>query len=332
MELEFRWQKSGFISLTTLFFLSIFNTLATGQVVRSGYTSKTLGFFPMFVAQKHGFYEREGLKVQLIQMGGSAVHQRALIAGEIHFAHINPDGVILYNEKGGNLKVIAGVDNAAPYVLVGGKAYKTVADLKGSKLGATSLVGGVATFIIEYLKAKGLQYPRDYSIVVMPGGTPARVAALEAGVIAAVPLTIPDSDIAVDRGFHRLGDIVEVLPKYQFTCVIVDSVWAERNRSAVVKFLKAHIRSLTWIHDHPAEAADYYAREMRMKDPYARKGIDYYTKNGVFPRDGSPSLEGLRVNIEVQAKLGFLTTQPLPSPEKYVDLSYLREAQRELGM
>jgi NitT/TauT family transport system substrate-binding protein len=300
-----------------------------GQTLRVGYTSKTVFYLPFFAAQKKGLYEAEGLQVQLIHMGSSAIHLQALIAGEIHFASLNPDGAILYNEKGGNLKIIAGMDNAAPYVLIGGKSYKKIEDLKGAKLGASSLKGGATTLLLEYLKANGLHYPRDYTLVVILGGTPARLAALETGAIAAVVLGIPVSDIAVDRGFNRLGDIVEVLPKFQFNAIHADPGWAEKNRPTVVKFLKAHIRSLRWIHDYPEEAADLYAKEMGVKAPYARKGVDYFTKNQIFPRDGSISLEGLKANIEVQAKDGLLTG-PLPPTEKYVDLSYIRQAQKEL--
>lgn len=36
------------------------------------------------------------------------------------------------------------------------------------------------------------------------------------------------------------------------------------------------------------------------------------------------------MNIEVQARDGVLK-EPLPLPEKYVDLSYLKQAQKELG-
>jgi NitT/TauT family transport system substrate-binding protein len=301
----------------------------SAQTVRAGYTSKTIFYLPFFAAQKKGFYEAEGLQVQLIQMGSSSIHLQALIAGEIHFANISPDGPILYNEKGGNLKVIAGVDNAAPYVLIGGKNHKRLEDLKGAKLGASSLKGGATTLLVEYLKAKGLHYPRDYTIVVIAGGTPARLSALESGAIAAVVLGIPVADIAIDRGFHRLGDVLEVLPKFQFTAVHTNPAWAEKNRATVVKFLKAHIRSFRWIYDRPDEAADFYMKEAGVQMPYARKGIDYFIKNQVYPRDGAPTLEGLKANIEVQAKDGLLTG-PLPPVEKYVDLSYIKQAQKQL--
>ena len=47
--------------------------------------------------------------------------------------------------------------------------------------------------------------------------------------------------------------------------------------------------------------------------------------------NGDVTLPGLKVNIEVQAQDGVLK-EPLPAPEKYTDLSYLRQAQKELGL
>lgn len=302
-----------------------------GQTLKLGMTSKTLFYLPFYVAQKRGLYAAEGLKVELILIGRSDVQLQALLSGEIHFATLNSDGVIAVNEKGANLKVIAGVDNAAPYVLVGGKAFKTINDLKGARLGVSSLRGGATTILVEYLKTKGLQYPKDYVMTVLSGGTTARLTALETGAIAGAVLGVPYSDIAIDQGFNRLGDTMEVISTYQFNGVTVNPVWAEKNRATVVRFLKAHIRSLRWIHEQPEQATELFMSEMGVKQPYARRGIDYFTKNNIFPIDGSVTLEGLKVNIQVQFKDGVLK-EPLPGPEKYADQSYVRQAQKELGL
>ena len=304
---------------------------AAAQTVTVGMTSKTIFYLPFFVGQKKGFYNAENLKVELILIGRTDTHLQALIAGEINFGTLNSDAVILMNEKGINLKVIGGVDNAAPYVLVGGKAYKKIEDLKGARLGVAGLGGGATSILIDYLRSKGLQYPRDYSFSIVSGGTAARLIALENGAIAAGILGIPYSDIAIDQGFNRLGDTMELIPAYQFNGLTVNPSWAEKNRATVVRFLKAHIRSLRWIHEHPDQAADFFTSEMGVKPPYARRGIDYFTKNKVFPVDGSVTLNGLRVNIEVQFRDGILK-KPLPEPGKYVDQSYVRQAQKELGL
>jgi ABC-type nitrate/sulfonate/bicarbonate transport system substrate-binding protein len=143
-------------------------------------------------------------------------------------------------------------------------------------------------------------------------------------------LGIPHSEIAIDRGLNRLGDVIEIMPTFQFTTVNVDPAWATKNSLTVVKFLKAHIKSLRWIYENLDEAADLYSSEMSVKPPYARRGIEYFTKHRLFPRDGSITLEGMKVNIDVQAKDGLLSP-PLPSAQRHVDLSYLKQAQAESG-
>ncbi len=320
---------SGILLLLSYFL--VYAPGATAQTLKVGITSKTLFFLPYYAAQKKGFYSAENLKVELILIGRSDVQLQALLAGDLHFGSLNTDGIIVINEKGGNLKVIAGVDNSAPYILIGGKAYKKIDDLKGAKLGVSSLRGGATSILLDYLKSKGLQHPRDYTMVVISGGTSARLTALESGAIAGAVLGIPYSDIAIDQGFNRLGDTLELIPVYQFNAITINPAWAEKNRATVVRFLKAHIRSLRWIYEQPDQAAEFFTGEMGVKPPYSRRGVDYFTKNKIFPIDGAVTLEGLKVNIEVQARDGVLK-EPLPPPERYVDLSYLKQAQKELGL
>jgi len=321
------------IGLIVLFFSGslFFVPLISAQTLKVGITSKTLFFMPYYVGQKKGFYAAENLKVEPVLIGRSDVQLAALLAGELQIGSLNADATIVINEKGGNLKVIAGVDNSAPYILVGGKATKKVDDLKRAIIGVSALRGGATSILLDYLKSKGLLYPRDFTTVVISGGTSARLTSLEGGAIAGTVLGIPYSDIAIDQGFNKLGDTLELIPTYQFNAVTMNPAWAEKNRTSVVRFLKAHIRSLRWIYEQPDQAAEFFTQEMGVKPPYARRGVDYFTKNKIFPIDGAVTLDGLKVNIEVQARDGVLK-EPLPPPEKYVDLSYLKQAQKELGL
>ncbi len=319
------------LAFLVLIALSFFASPAAAETLKAGYVSRDLNYLPFFIARNKGFYAREGIEVDLVAIGRADLQVQALVTGDLHFALINPDGIIVLDEKGANLKVAAGSSNAAPYVLVGGKSYKKIEDLKGPRLGVASLKGGATSILLSYLKSKGLVYPRDFNLAVIAGGTPARLSALESGAVAGAVLGVPFADIAIDRGFNRLGDTTEVIAKYQFNAVTLNPAWAEKNRAAVVKFLKAHIQSLRWIYERPAEAADFLTKEFGLKPPYAEKGIAYYTKNRVYPIDGAVTLEGLKVNVEVQVEDG-LVKQPAPPAEKYADLSYLRQAQKELGM
>lgn len=305
---------------------------APAQTLKVGYVSKDVNHLPYFIAQKKGFLAKEGVQVDLVNIGRADIQLEALVARELHISTVNADGIITWNERSGdNLKVIAGTANAAPYLLVGAKNIKRIDDLKGQKLGVASLKGGATSILVSYLKSKGLNYPRDYSMIVISGGTPSRLSALESNSVAGAVLGIPFADVAVDKGFTRLGDTMEVISSYQFNGINVNPSWAEKNRALLVRFLKAHIQSLRWIYDNPAAAADFLTKEFGLQAPYARRGIDYYTSHKVFPINGDVTLSGLKVNIDVQAQDGILK-EPLPPPEKYVDQSYVRQAQKELGL
>ena len=305
---------------------------ASTQALKAGYVSKDLNYLPFFIAQKKGLYAKEGVAVDLISIGRADVQLQALVAGELHFANINADNIIAWNERtNGNLKVAAGSSNAAPYLLIGAKNVKKLDDLKGQKLGVASLKGGATSILSAYLKTKGFVYPRDYSMIIIAGGTPARLSALESGAVAGAVLVTPFSDMAVDKGFTKLGDTTEVISNYQFNNINIDPAWAEKNRPAVVKFIKAHIQALRWIYEHQADTVDFLSKEFGLPAQYGKRGIDYYTKNKVYPINGDVTIAGLKVNIEVQVQDGVITGA-VPAPEKYIDLSYLRQAQKELGL
>ena len=172
----------GFLAL--LFAELLLVPTICAQTVKVGITSKTLFFIPYYVGQKKGFYAAENIRIEPVLIGRSDVQLGALLAGELQFGSLNADATIVINEKGGNLKVIAGVDNSAPYILVGGRGYRKLDDLRGARIGVSALRGGATSILLDYLKSKGLLHPRDFSMLVVSGGTSARLTALESGAIA----------------------------------------------------------------------------------------------------------------------------------------------------
>src|ERR1043166_7630546 len=324
--------KEILLALLIGLFLLTAAAVVNAQRVTAGYVSKDLNYLPFFIGLKKGLYAKEGIKVDLVNIGRADIQLQALVARELHFANINADSIIIWNERtNGNLKVAAGSSNSAPYLLIGAKNIKKIEDLKGQRLGVASLTGGATSILLAYLKNKGLVHPRDFSLSIIAGGTPARLSALETNAIAGAVLGIPFADFAIDKGFNRLGDTTEVISSYQFNNININPSWAEKNRAAVVNFIKSHIQALRWIFDHQAEAAQFVTKEFGLQSKYALRGIEYYTKNKVYPINGDVTLSGLKVNIEVQAQDGIIKG-PLPPPEKYIDLSYLRQAQKELGL
>ncbi len=131
-------------------------------------------------------------------------------------------------------------------------------------------------------------------------------------------------------GFNMIGRVVDVIPNYQLTVLSVKRSWAGKNRPLLVRFMKAMVLANRWLYNDKEAAISFLAKEMQLKPIYARKGWEYYTENRIWNRNSDVNVEGVRTVIEIMADQGQFKGQ-LPSPVKYMDQSYLKEALKELG-
>ncbi len=295
-----------------------------------GASSKTLGYSPLWVASKHGFFSQQGLDAQVILLRGTPQAVQALIAGSLYVASGGPESFIEVSERGVETVFIGGIINGLSHFIIGGKNYKSYESLRGATLGGSSLTGGTVTALKQVLKAKGLEYPRDYNILVIAGGSSANLAALASGQIAATTVAVPLNFAAEEAGFNAIGRLVDVIPDYEQTALAAKRSWAEKNRPLVVRFMKAMVQAHRWLYANKELAVDFLVKEMNLKSTYARKGWEYYTENRIWHPDGDVTLEGLKYNIQIYSEQTQSKGPPL-TPAKYVDQSYLKEALKQLA-
>jgi NitT/TauT family transport system substrate-binding protein len=296
--------------------------------LRASVVAKTFGFGPLWVASKEGFFKQQGLDVDVVVIRGSDVSTQALAGGSLQVSGASSDAPIAAIERGLDMVIIGGIINGLSQYIMAGKNYKTYEDLRGATLGANSLTAGTAFAFRRVLKAKGLEFPRDYKLINV-GGSPQAFAALESGQIAAAALSLPLNYVAEEKGFNTIGRFIDVMPHYQLSVYSVRRAWAEENRPLVVRFMKAIVTANRWLHANKDAAVDLLAKEMRLKPVYARKAWEFYTEKGLWHPYGDVTFEGLQVVLQIYAE----QTQakgPLPNPAKFVDQSFLKEALKEL--
>jgi len=294
-----------------------------------GASSKTLGYSPLWVARKQGFFDQQGLDAQVVLLRGTPQAVQALVGGSLYVTSGGPETFIEVSERGVETVFIGGIINGLSHFIMGGKNVKTYEDLRGATLGASSLTGGTATALKQALKAKGLEYPRDYRLLVIAGGSSANLAALSSGQIAATTVAVPLNFVAEEAGFNVIGRLADTISDYEQTALATKRSWAEKNRPLLVRFMKAMAQAHRWLYANKEPAVDFLVKEMNLKPAHARKGWEYYTENRIWHPDGDLNLEGMKFNIQIYGE----QTQakgPLPGPSKYVDQSYLNEALRQL--
>jgi hypothetical protein len=194
--------KSSVIVTTVLFLLHAAPCGSQERIkLRVSSATKTLGYGPLWIASKMGFFERQGLDVDLVVIRASDVGIQALAGGSLEIAGSSADAPIAAVEKGLDLVMVGGIINGLTQSIMAAKKYKTYADLRGATFGAISLTSGVTFALRQVLKVKGLEYPRDYKLLVI-GGTPQTYAALTAGQIDAAALSLPVNYAAEEQGFN----------------------------------------------------------------------------------------------------------------------------------
>jgi ABC-type nitrate/sulfonate/bicarbonate transport system substrate-binding protein len=291
-------------------------------------SSKVLGYAPLWVASGRGFLKQEGLDAQVTAIRGTAPTMQALVSDSIYVALAANDGVIGLVNKGMDLAMI-GAGSKTTHMIMGGKRFKTYEDLRGATIGSSTLTSGTAFLLRRVLKTKGLEYPRDYTLVNVGGSGPA-FTALSTGNIDAAILAVPISFRAQQMGFNLIGKVTDVFPNYLLSSFSVRREWAAEHREQVVHFLKAVLRARKWLEENRKDGAEFLAKELNMKPKLAEQGLDYYITNQAWEPNLKIDLDGLKTVIEIYAEQANMKG-PLPSPEKYVDLSYLNEALQELG-
>jgi NitT/TauT family transport system substrate-binding protein len=294
-----------------------------------GASSKTLGYSPLWVGARKGFFEKQGLDVQLVLLRGMPMTVQALSAGSLHIGSGGAEPYIDASERGLDFILTGGVINGTAQFIVAAKSIKTYEDLRGATFGTASLTGGTITVLREALKVKGLEYPRDYKLLIIAGGSVTNLAALQSGQINATTVAVPLNYAAEEAGFNIIGKLSDGVPYFQTNVIATRRSWAEKNRPVMVRFMRGMVESLRWLHENREAAVDFLAKEMQLKPVHARKGWEFYTQNRFWPPDGEVTMEGLKYNIRIYAEQTG-AKGPLPEPAKFVDQSYLNEALKQI--
>jgi len=97
-----------------------------------------------------------------------------------------------------------------------------------------------------------------------------------------------------------------------------------------VRYLKGLVRTFQWIHSDRDGAIEATSAVAKVEKKFTARGYEIYTKRRIWPSDGSPNMEGMKVVLDYMREGKMLSSSQ--RPEKYVDLSYLEQAKRELGV
>ena len=223
-------------------------------------------FAGYFAAQELGYFEEEGLDVEIIPSGGDIVPQDALANGDVDYAIAWVPKVLGSIEQGANLTNIAQIfrESGTLQVSWADSGIESVADFEGKKIGSWGF--GNEWEIFAAMAEEGL----DSSTVEIITQDFNMNAFLQGDIDAAQAMTYNEyaqllEAVNPDTGELYQPDDFNVI-SYQDTvgAMLQDAIWADTERlesdeayqETTVAFLKAVIRGWIYAAENPEEASE----------------------------------------------------------------------------
>jgi NitT/TauT family transport system substrate-binding protein len=243
---------------------------------------------PLWMAEAGGFYAAQGLKVEIINMGGGSRGAQELQAGRLDLMRVGLSSVVLANRTGGDLRLVASMSNVIRFVVVTAPGVRTPADLKGGVVGVSTFGSESDSTISIALDRWGLT--RRDIIVKEYGGGSRRLAAVKSGEIKATAINEPTTSQARAQGVHVMLDLAAEQIPWLFSGVVVRRSDLAKP-DTILRFLRAAIEGNHLALTDPSLAKDVLARELKLAD---RKIVDisYEDFRAQSPPNMEPAMKG----------------------------------------
>jgi ABC-type nitrate/sulfonate/bicarbonate transport system substrate-binding protein len=290
------------------------------------YSATNANMLSLWVAKDAGYFDEQGLDVRMLLIRGGSLAVQLLVTGQSPIGLIGGTSAALaYLQGNKDVVVISRLQNVMAYTLGAKPEIQKPEDIKGKKL-AVSRFGSTSDFVAEYaLKHLGLKKTDVTMIQIGLEGD--RLLAMQRGDIALSVFSPIITPVVKKAGMRILLDLEELKVPYLLTGHGTTHSFMEKNRSVVVKFMKASILAIKRIKNDRPFAERVIAKYVRTTDQEAVKtALDHQIK--ILPDMPYPLEDGIKTILEDLARSNPEARNIAPSA--LIDTSVVRDAAKGL--
>src|SRR2546426_309501 len=192
-------------------------------------------------ASDGGYFGKSNLDVT-IQLIESAKGIPALLSGQTNIAVLGGSNALNAAVSGADLEVVAVLAPVYPYQLMVPASITRAEQLKGKKVGVSSIGSSSDIGTRTALKKLGLDPTKDVDIVAV-GSSQNRIAAMYTGAIQGSVNQPPDTVAMKARGFHSILDLAGAKLPTANTGVVVQRSWASSHNGVVQRFIDSLVQA-----------------------------------------------------------------------------------------
>jgi NitT/TauT family transport system substrate-binding protein len=294
--------------------------------IRIAYPSTSFTTVPIVAAMKHGQFQREGIRAELIYMRPN-ISVTALVNGQVEFATVH-GSVVRAAARGLPVKSLMVIADRPAYFLVTRTRVSSIAALKGKSIGIASLGGSVHLMTKELVSQSGMDPDRDVAMIVT-GDHNTSILAMQSGNVDAAVIAVPWQTVAAKAGFHKaayFGDVIR-MPMAGLGA----SEESIKKRPEILKrAVRATLRGIDFVRDSRNKKAvlDLMTDWFKISNDLARDAYEQMVE--AYPASGMVSDEALEKDLDVARQAGAIKGRVPVS--QVVDFQFVREARKELSV
>ena len=238
---------------------------AKGDALHGGYVSVSAYSTLPTITKNAGFFDKHGIDATL-QFIAPAALTAALTAGkDLDVGYGSAESTATVDAQGGDLVIIAAMQQGGIFKISANPPIKTIADLRGKAVAITSTGATTDLLLRQLLQENNMVPNKDVSIVSIPD-QPTMVAALKTGQVVAAVMSEPATTMAVAQGATVIYDQAKSGAKAVQLPVLVKRGYLASHRDLLKRFLMANMEGVHLLKTKPAEAARYAAAFLKNDD------------------------------------------------------------------
>ena len=216
-----------------------------------------LYYLPLTIAESLGYFKAEGLEVTIADFAGGSRALQAMIGGSADVVSGAFEHTINMQIKGQRLRAFV-LQGRAPQIVLGVNPktlpnFKSVADLKGKKLGVTA-PGSSTNVLANFVLAKAGLKPTDVAIIGVGAGSGA-VAAMRSGQIDAISNLDPVITLLLRSGDLKVVSDTRIVTEADKVfggpmpagCLYAQQSFLDKNPATAQALANAIVRADKWI-------------------------------------------------------------------------------------
>ena len=201
------------------------------------YPSRSGMAWPYWLAKDAGLYQKHGLDVTL-EFGVHPAGVAMLVSGQAQMAVYGLEPILAAAIRDSSMVIAASGLSKGNFALVAQKDFKTVAELKGKRMGIGRVGDQLYVYLLTMLEKHGLT-ARDVQWVPTGADVSSRVKMLQVGQIDAALLVAPGYFKLESQGFKVLDLLLNYPEVFVSTVNVFKKTWSKENPDLVRRLLMA---------------------------------------------------------------------------------------------